>query len=264
MRATKPLLLAAIIAIAGLGGYAAAQQHSARPALPPEFRAYLPSASVALADYVPDVIPGSPEDRYDRAAFKATRKLAGSPRWALAQADSGRGALKAFSCAAGVNLTSDNVPALVKLLTRYRTDLINATRLPVAGTAARPYQRDRGAVCIADKALANAGTTPAIQSAWGWTLGLVLAESIPERTDALMARARAYGDSAAICGFASEHEVRGGRELASALLARSRAVADFAQDLTAAKAQVETAARSNGAAPEGCAAENALVTPGRR
>lgn len=263
MRITRSLLLAAIGSIAGLGGYAAAQQLSARPALPPEFRAYLPSAGVVLADYVPEVAPGSVEDRYDRAVFKATRKLAGSPRWALAQADSGRGALKAFSCAAGANLTSDNVPALVRLLSRYRTDLINATRLPATG-AARPYQRDHGAVCLADKALANAGTTPAIQSAWGWTLGLVLAEALPERTDALMARARAYGDSAAICGFASEHEVRGGRELASALLARSRAVADFEHDLAVAKAQVATVAGSNGAAPEGCAAERALITVGRQ
>lgn len=236
----------------GWGGVTLAQSG---PPLPPEYRAYLTPLGINRDAISPLPAPGSPRDAYDRAVYLQTRKLEGTPRWTLAQSDAGRGVMKAFSCAAGLNLT-DNVPALTKLLSRYRTDLINATR----NASARPYQRDQGPTCLTDKPLQTASGTPMIQAAWGWTIATILAEALPERTDALMTRARAFGESAAICGFAGASEVHGGRDLGSALLARARANPEFAQDLAAAQEQLRALAKSGTTPPENCAAETALTS----
>jgi acid phosphatase (class A) len=202
--------------------------------LPAAFRPYLEQPDVTPATLTSLPEAGSPQDEADRVAFRATRAMAGTPRWQQAQADAGKGVLQAFSCPARATLGPDTVPLLVKLLSRYRTDLMSITH----NALPRPYQRDPGAVCLSDKALANAATTPTLQSAWGWTIGLILAEARPARSDALMVRARAYGDSAALCGFASPSEVTAGRDLASALLARMRALPDFRADLDAALTQI--------------------------
>lgn len=229
------------------------------PALPPEYRAYLGDTGAKLESYVTLPAEGSIADKRDRAAFKESRKLVGTPRWALAQADAGRGILKAFSCAAGINLTPENAGALTTLLSRYRTDLINVTRVVGGNATLRPYERDKGPVCIADKALKTATGTPAIQSAWGWTVAMILSEALPARTDALMQRGRAYGESAGLCGFASISEVLGGRDLAAGVLARARGDAGFSADLAKATAQVGALTTTGMSVPEGCAAENALT-----
>lgn len=222
-----------------------AQAPAPGPALPPEYRAYLADSGLHRAILAPLPAPGSPRDAYDRAVFARTRALAGTPRWTQAQADAGKGVLNAFACAAGTTLSAENAPRLVKLLSRYRTDMINLTRATPQDPQ-RPYQRDKGQeggnVCLADKALTMASGTPSIQSAWAWTIGLILSQALPARTDALMARARAYGDSAAICGFASASEVAAGRDLAAPLLARATTVPEFRDDLAAALTDIAQAA----------------------
>lgn len=232
----------------------------AGPALPPEYRAYLGESGVHRETYVAMPAARSLADKRDRTAFRETRKLENTPRWTLAQADAGRGILKAFSCAAGINLTNDNSGALVTLLSRYRTDLLRVTRMTEATATRRPYERDKGPVCVTDKALKTATGTPAIQSAWGWTVALILGEALPAHTDALMLRGRAYGESAGICGFASVSEVEGGRDLGAAMLSRARAEPGFAADLAKATAEIGALAHSGGPAPEGCAAEVGLVS----
>lgn len=248
----------AMIGSGALMGLAHAQPAAAPagspPGLPPEYRAYLAQSGLHRDRLAPRPAPGSPRNIADRAFFQQSRKLEGSPRWTQAQADAGKGVLKAFACAAGTTLSAENAPRLVKLLSRYRTDMINLTRI-APQEAPRPYQRDDGHVCLADKALTMAGNTPSIQSAWAWTIGLILGEALPARSDALMARARSYGDSAAICGFASVSEVMAGRDLAGPLLARARAEAAFREDLAAAQHEVAQVAAQGSAPAEGCAAE---------
>ncbi len=59
--------------------------------------------------------PGDPRYKTDREIFRATRKLVGTPRYALATSDvdySPPAMLRDFSCSAGVVLTPQNAPAL--------------------------------------------------------------------------------------------------------------------------------------------------------
>lgn len=215
--------------------------------LPEQYRAYLPDGSLRLDERE----PSAASDDYDRRVFRLTRALEGTERWKLAAADGGPGVIDAFRCAIGVSLPKARVPGLVRLLSRYRTDLLDRTRLQ--SPAVPP---GRGALCLAGKPLTMAREAPAIQSAWGWSVGLILAEALPERAAPIMARARAYGDSAAICGFTRATTVRDGRELAAVLFARMRAEPEFSADLAAAIADVRLAAATGVATdPASCAAE---------
>lgn len=241
---------------AALAGAALAQQGA--PRLPPGFEAYLPAAAVG-AGIPPPAAPGSAIDKADRARFKTTRALAGTQRWTLATTDGGRGVLKGFACAAGVELSADNAPALVKLLTRLRTDAINLTRAGGANGPERPFLRDKGPVCVAADSVKPAREHPSLQAAWGWGLGLLLSEALPQRNTALMARGRALGDSALVCGTSSASSVAAGRDAGAALIATLHADPAFAADFAEAKRQINDA---RGPAPVGCDAESAvLATP---
>lgn len=228
------------------------------PALPPGYEAYLPAALAASAA-LPAAAPDSLTDKADRAAFRALRALEGTPRWEMAKADAGRGVLPAFSCAAGKQLGPETTPALVRLLTRLRTDGINLTRAHAAAAPERPFRRDAGPTCLAEADVKPAREQPSLQAAWGWTIALILSETLPERAAPLLARGRAYGDSAMICGTASSSSVAQGRESGAALLALLHGDAGFSRDLAAARA--ELAALST-PAPEGCEAQaKVLATP---
>lgn len=250
----------ALLSTAPLTPILAANAQTSGPALPPEYRAYLAGPGVDRSTIAPPVLPNSALDKADRAIFRERSKLAGSERWKAAISDSGKGVLKAFSCAAGISLSNDNAPALVTLLSRYRTDLINVTRERPDAISLRPFQRDKGPVCLADKALTNATGTPLIQSAWGWTVAMILSEALPDRTDALLVRGRAYGESAALCGFASASEVTAGRDLAAAILTRSRSDEAFTADLNRAKAELRLLAAKDSTPPSDCEGERATLS----
>jgi acid phosphatase (class A) len=242
------------LASAALASVAIAQG----PALPPEFRAYLPETFVHADTFAQASDAGR---SLDKRVFHETRTLENGPRWTLAQADGGKGILKAFSCAAGVSLDNQNVPALGALLARYRTDLITATKL--ASPLPRPYQTFKGNAClITPQALKTAGGTPMLQAAWGWSVALILSGALPQRAVSLMQRGRAYGESAAVCGLASATETSNGRDLGAVMLARAEADPAFAADLGKARAQIAAAAASPTAIkPEACEAEANLVRP---
>lgn len=227
--------------------------------LPAQYRAYLPDDVMKIDDVASDLSTQIEQAKEDAALFRRTRSLQGSARWTMAQGDGGPGVLNAFSCAAGTVLLKDRLPAVVRLLSRYRTDLLDRTRVsvPVASPA-------RGPLCLAGKALAMAQEAPALQSAWGWSVGMILAEAFPLRAVPIMARARAYGEGAVICGFAGINAVRRGRDLASALYARMRAQPEFSADLEAAIGDLRALADS-GSAPDAatCGAEAAALDMAR-
>jgi acid phosphatase (class A) len=225
------------------------------------FQAYLPADAVSAKDLIGSPPgAGSARQAYDRAVFQATRAAANTSLWALAINDGGKGVLRSFSCSAGVVLDG-RVPALTKLLTRLRTDLINLTRMPADQT---PYPAPSGAaqraVCIEPKAGAPLHSEyPSLQAAWGWTIAMLLAEGLPEHANDLYRRGRAYGDSAVICGTAWASAVTDGRAAAGALLARLRANAEFAADYAAAKDELIAVSRAGTDKPQDCATEASAV-----
>ena len=244
----------AAVAVAAIAASAVAQQAPA-PAAPP-------------ADYSAVIGPpppkGSAQDKADRAIFKATRKLEGSPRWQMATQDAGLTmpavANDTFSCPLGIDITQQDTPRLVALLGR--------TIRITGGASAVPkefYKRPRpmveypkAHVCAPLRDPKN-WSYPSGHTALGWGMALVLAELAPERAKDILDRGHAYGESRMVCGVHWSSDVSAGREVAAAALAVARNDASFQADMAAAREEI-AAARAKGAKPtRDCAADAAAL-----
>ncbi len=226
-----------------------------------------------LAGHEPDTIavvpqaptPGSARDNADRAIFKATRGLKGSPRWKLATHDANiaiSDLLNDFSCAVGLSLTETNAPAMAAVMRKSSPDLIEAYSAPKElYKRQRPYLRDDGPICEErSDVLDESYDYPSGHATFGWAMGMMIAEAAPDRTAAILARARAYGESRAVCGVHSASAVDGARAAATTVVTALDGTAAFRSDIAAAREQIAALRASSGAnRPSGCEAEAALI-----
>jgi len=224
-----------------------------------------------LAGHEPDVLavipqpptPGSPRDEADRAIFRQTRALEGTPRWALATSDVDVSKLLGdFSCAAGVTLTKDNSPRLTALLVKASPDIAAAFNVPKDYyKRLRPFTRDAGDICVPrTEGFAKSYDYPSGHATGSWTLGLILSRAAPDRTGPILERARAFGESRVVCGVHNASAVEAGRLAADTLVSALASDEAFRADLAAARAEL-TALRASGPKPDPgvCESEAALT-----
>ncbi|MDO9223821.1 MAG: phosphatase PAP2 family protein [Caulobacter sp.] len=200
---------------------------------------------------------GSAEAEADRAVFRATRALEGTPRWTLAVADlPERNILKNLSCAIGADLKPLAMPKLTGLLFRMGADVSRAVSRPKAlYQRPRPYLVDDGAICATkNDRLAASPDYPSGHATWSWSVGLVMAELVPERSSAILTRARAFGESRIVCGVHNASSVAAGRMNAAAVVAALHGSPAFRDDLAGARREVARALE-HPRAPKGCDAE---------
>jgi len=198
----------------------------------------------------------------DMAIFHKTRSLKGSPRWALAQSDdnlSVAGQLHAFSCSLGVALTAENAPKLANLIRRANVDA-NAASNTIKNLYRhkRPFQLAEGDVCLPDQerdSLARSPDYPSGHTTLSWDTGLILAELMPADAIAVLARARAFGQSRVVCGVHNLSAVEAGWMTAAAVYALQAGSAEFHKDLVAAREELEELKKSGKDKPAGCEAE---------
>lgn len=252
MTRTRTILAGAVIATLA-AGVAAAQ-------LP--WKGYLgdkaPDTTFILA---PSPQPGSPQAEADRAIFRQTRALEGTPRWAMAIADSHEREIgKAMACAVGAEVSLIRTPKLTKLLLKFAPDLTAAVDRPKAYYARkRPFLLDEGNICVErSAALAASLDYPSGHASWGWGTGLILAELAPDRAAQILRRARAFGESRVVCGVHNASSVEAGRLNGTAVVAALHSSPDFRADLEEARAELAEL-RAKGSAPTGCEAEEALL-----
>ncbi len=219
--------------------------------------------TLSILPHAPEV--GSPRDRADRAIFKATRALKDTPRWAMATSDariSIADLLRDFSCATGVSLDEKNSPALALMLRRVVPDMVLAYGIPKdAYKRPRPFLRDAGQICV-DRSddLAKSWDYPSGHATFAWTAGLILAELAPDRAGQILTRARAYGESRAICGVHSASAVTEARTVGSSLVAALHGDPVFRADLDAARTGMAALRTAQAAEkPERCGVEAALI-----
>jgi acid phosphatase (class A) len=222
------------------------------------------------AEQVPDVIrivppaPVAGDARYtaDLAIFRATRSLEGTDRWALALSDdnvSTQGVMNAFSCALGVTPTAENAPRLRGLITRANADTLRAAvALKRQYQHKRPFQVEQGKVCLSDRGRAALETDPDYPSghtAASWEIGLILAGLAPDAASAVLARARAFGESRIVCGVHNASAVEAGRLTATAVFAAQQGSSEFRADAEAARAELAALRARAGDRPPSCAVE---------
>jgi len=211
----------------------------------------------------PAPIKDEPRGVADRAIFKLTRGLKGTPRWDLAINDAAADTasmLRDFSCAAGLNLTPGNAPRTAALLEKASRDTAReANAVKDFYRRQRPFQIDAGETC--EPAAAITGFDyPSGHATRGWTWGLILSEILHERAAPILSRARAFGESRIVCGVHNASAVEAGRMTAEATLNVVRTEQAYASAVVAARAEL-TALRKAGASPPApaCSAEEILV-----
>lgn len=228
---------------------------------------YLSKAQFDARDHLPPPpAKGSPAAEKDRQTFLATRKLEGTPRWAIAQTDDDKeDVVSAYACALGYKPTRQSNPKLAAMLGRLSRDVraaVDATKLKYR--TPRPYLAEKGKVCVARSArmvLSMSPDYPSGHATWGWAVGLLLAEAAPDRSEAILARARAFGESRVICGLHTASAVEAGRVNAENLIAALWSSEAFKSDLAGARAELD-AARLQGTPPDAaqCTAQANLLS----
>ena len=209
----------------------------------------------------PPPAAGDPREARDMAVYRATRSLEGTPRWALAQSDndlSTAGMLKVFSCSLGAGLTPANSPRLTALLGRATVDWSSGfnTLKSLYGTK-RPFEIEPARICLPNTTgLVNSSDYPSGHTTWGWAMGLMLAELAPDATTGVLVRARAYGESRAVCGVHNVSAVEGGMATGTAVLAAQHGSAAFRADMDAARTEMAGLRAAAKGKPESCALES--------
>jgi acid phosphatase (class A) len=233
-----------------------------------------PAVGFLSSTRLPDVIrivpaaPATDDRRFaaDMAVYRATRAMRDSPRWILAQSDDDvttAGLFKAFRCALGANLSPENAPLVTTLVIRANADSSRASNvLKRFYQHKRPYLVVDGPVCVTPETKATLSRDPDYPSGHStaaWETGLVMSAVAPDRTTAILTRARAYGESRIVCGVHSLSAVEAGWMTATSVFAAQQGSDDFQQTVKAAKAEFAAIHDAASVDPAVCAAETALL-----
>ena len=260
----RAMVLVAAAAAVGLLG--AAEAPKPAPATPlTTITPYLGQGDLDTYKILPPApVAGTTRYEADRTIFLQTRKLEGTPRWDMAKADDNSlGIVRGMSCAIGAELTPENAPKTYRLLMRMGRDASITTNNPKdIYKRQRPYLIDEGNICIAKSdALAKSPDYPSGHNTWGWSVGLILAELVPDRATPIMARARAFGESRLVCGVHNMSAVHIGWANGSAMVAALHGKEEFRKDLEVARKEI-AAVRKTAPTPDAakCAAEAELVS----
>jgi acid phosphatase (class A) len=246
----------------GLAG-APAQESPVAEIRPGVLPGYLPQA--ALPDSL-DLLPPPPAEgsaalALDEAVARADLALQGGARWKLAAMDADLTfpwAAGDFACALSAPVTQADMPRLYQMLRRALSDAGASTGAAKTHyQRARPFMENKEPTCspAAQSDLAKNGSYPSGHTAIGWTWALILAEISPERSEAILARGRSFGESRLVCNVHWDSDVIEGRFLAAATVARLHADPTFLADLEAAKGELAVV-RARALAPQrDCQAE---------
>lgn len=239
MMAEKRIVLGLVAILAFGAGADARVKEQASPAGP----VYMNPDDIDLVAILPPAPrEGDPRAEADRAIFRATRVLEGTPRWALAISDveeTARDMLRGFSCAAGIELTPEMIPSTTRLLQTAASNASAANRtVKNRYQRQRPFHYDAGPLCEPRDHLADSFDYPSGHTTRGWTWAQILAELLPARATALLARGRSFGDSRIVCGAHNASAVEAGRLSGTVSLTRMRSSKAYQADLSAARAEL--------------------------
>lgn len=181
---------------------------------------------------------GDPRAADDRETFRATRSLAGTPRWTVATRDVTDDRFTVFACAIGRKLDARSAPAIARIFARMGDGgMVGRAKDGLA--VRRPYLDQPGAICEAKTAhLAGNGDYPSGHTSNGWSTALILAELMPDRATQILRRGRQYGESRYICGSHSRSAVEAGFMAGAVLVSRLHADQAFRTDMDRARAEI--------------------------
>ena len=225
--------------------------------------AELPSSQTFLP---PPPAAGSAALAADEEAYRSTRALAGTPRWALAAKDADLtfpNAAQTFSCALGIPISQEATPHLNMLIRRVRADASRANdKAKALYKRKRPYVAHGDTSCTPGEKHKD-DSYPSGHTSIGWAWALVLAEIAPDRMDAIFARGLAYGESRVVCGVHWKSDIDAGRIVGAATVSRLHGDPVFAAQLAMARKEIEAARTAKAKSTFNCAEEAKALATGR-
>jgi acid phosphatase (class A) len=216
---------------------------SSRGSLPARQTQYIDAAALDLVRLLPPAPANdSAETRAELEEMLDIQKTRTASQAARARADAQVNLVR-FADALG-----DPPPGfdLTKLpLTQLLFRKISTDELVVVGTGKDAFARPRPFVLEPRLqpivARPPSASYPSGHTVWGYTVGLVLADMIPERRPQLMARAAEYAQNRVVAGVHYPSDVEGGKMAATAFATALFASPAFQTDLAAAKAELRHA-----------------------
>ena len=201
----------------------------------------------------------------DEDAYRSTRKLLDTPRWAQATKDANLtfpNAAETFSCALAMPGSAEATPHLNMLLRRVRADASRATdKAKDYFKRRRPFMAHGDLSCTPREKMKD-DSYPSGHSSIGWAWALVLAEIAPDRVNTILPRGLAFGQSRVVCGVHWKSDVEAGRLVGASVVSRLHADPVFAAQLAAARKEIEAARAAGLKSHLNCAAEaQALASP---
>ena len=275
--AFRNVALIGIIVLSLFSGYAAANAPAASaPEKPVDLSAYehqgllpgylpIKDHPNSLALLPPPPAPASAEFALDEDVARRTFAVRDTPRFAQALLDYNMTfplAAGTFSCTLNAPITEQDTPTLYKLLRRSLTDAgISTVSAKNHYKRQRPFVSNKEPICAPEtkEKLENDGSYPSGHTTVGWTWALILTEISPGETDAILARAKAFGESRNVCNHHWYSDVEWGRTMAAATVASLHTSPEFLADMEIAKAEL-AAVRAKGLAPtRNCSEEAAAL-----
>lgn len=245
-----PLLAFGLLSVFLIGGCSPAEERS-RPAaveeiLPGILEGYLSPEELpnSLKLVPPPPAEGTAAFAFDQEISRESFSSRDTVRWQQAVGDANLifpEAAEAFSDVIGIPITEQDTPYLYMLLRRTLTDAgLSTYAAKNHYTRVRPFMLNDEPICTPEdrEGLMKDGSYPSGHTAIGWAWALILCEFFPEKTDAILARGRAFGESRVICNVHWRSDVNEGRFMGAATVARLHADAAFRADLEAALNEV--------------------------
>lgn len=203
----------------------------------------LPDASI----YLPSPTkPGDPLFEGDLAYYAWGKTIRPTERGTLAHDDASSSmsyVAKRFEPALGFLFSSETTPNLYRLLSKSYTTTNNANK-----KAKDYYKRKRPYVEFSEptgvpeseRGSRNSASYPSGHATRGWTIALVLAELMPERSEQILKIGYEYGESRVIVGYHYQSDVDAARIAAAAALAVVHSNEEFLNDMALAKQELRS------------------------
>ena len=198
---------------------------------------YLPPGQPDLILLLPAPPPaGSALERAELAAVAAAQKAATPERIALAVADANESVFDMFTRTLGTDFVQASLPATAAFFAR-----VGESEDAAVGPAKTHFGRKRPFLTSPEiKALVPAsksGSWPSSHTSHVTLTAIVLAAMLPERRDAIWARAAEYAESRVIGGVHYPLDLDAGRRAGTAIAAVMFTNPGFRADLEAARAE---------------------------
>lgn len=192
-----------------------------------------------------DMLPQPPaaDSPAEKAELDELHKIEASrtaPEVAAARADEAERDIFIFKTVLGDTFNAAALPVTAALSAELEDEVTEAEAIKYAFKRERPYNIDKSLhpVC---RTKDKPDSYPSGHAMTGYLMALTLASMLPEKRDAIFARAEAYAHDRLVCGVHHESDVEAGKEIAYALYGALAENPGFRDKRAAAEAEIRKA-----------------------